>query len=284
MKKFAVIGHPIGHTMSPFIHKRLFSLSGIEAEYVALDIPTVYDSESELCKLDGFNVTIPHKINIIDILDELDDKAKAFGSVNTVYNENGKLKGFTTDGVGCLKALRNHGSGFDGKLLILGNGGAARAIASEAVLTNSGADITVCVRTGSEGKGEELKSHLLRLSPNAKITVTDYVTETVNNTHYDLLINTTSVGMYPNAGISPVPKSVVERCDAVFDCVYNPGETELLKIAADLGRTVIPGIEMLVFQAVAAHEYWYNAKFDREDIMKLCTDSASETERLFRKS
>ena len=107
-KKFAVIGHPIGHTMSPFIHKRLFELAGIEAEYTKLDISPdnlAEEYKNTLSKLDGYNITIPHKQNIISLIDQIDDKAKMYGSVNTVANRNGIATGYTTDPDGFLKAL-----------------------------------------------------------------------------------------------------------------------------------------------------------------------------------
>ena len=107
-KKFAVIGHPIGHTMSPFIHTRLFELQGIKAEYTKLDIAPEnleYEFKNTLSRLDGFNITIPHKQAVIPFLDEIDAKAEMYGSVNTVSNKNGISKGYTTDPDGFLKAL-----------------------------------------------------------------------------------------------------------------------------------------------------------------------------------
>lgn len=105
-KKFAVIGHPIGHTMSPFIHTRLFELQGVKAEYTKLDIAPEnleYEFKNTLSKLDGFNITIPHKQAVIPFLDEIDAKAEMYGSVNTVSNKNGISKGYTTDPDGFFK-------------------------------------------------------------------------------------------------------------------------------------------------------------------------------------
>ena len=284
MLKFAVIGHPIGHTMSPFIHGELFRLSGLEASYTSVDVPDIAESEKQLRELDGFNVTIPHKRDIISILDELDEKAEMFGSVNTVLNNGGRLCGYTTDGEGCIAALENHGCKSTGKILICGNGGAARAIASEICLKSSGssaAELTIAVREESIAKAEELISSLKNINPDALLSVCVYSDLESGSEKYDLLINTTSVGMYPKAGKSVVSSAVIGRCAAVFDCVYNPGETELLKIAAACGKKVIPGIEMLVYQAAAAHRYWYGAKFRNEDIKKLCAAAQRETERVF---
>lgn len=121
----AVIGHPIGHTMSPFIHQRLFALEGIPVSYQVLDVPDLPAALPALRELDCFNITIPHKSSILPFLDGLEEKARLFGSVNTVQVKEGKLLGFTTDGAGCYKALENHGCDFSGRVLLLGNGGAA---------------------------------------------------------------------------------------------------------------------------------------------------------------
>ena len=135
IKKFAVIGHPIGHTMSPFIHNRLFELSGIEAEYTKLDIaPENLADESAKYASGGYNITIPHKQNIIPLIDEIDEKAKMYGSVNTVANFDGVAKGYTTDPDGFLKALNAAGITLDGRVVILGCGGVARTMAYEVVL------------------------------------------------------------------------------------------------------------------------------------------------------
>lgn len=263
-KKFAVIGHPIGHTLSPFIHSRLFALSGIEAEYAALDVEEPGAAMELLRGLCGFNITIPHKKAIIPFLDEIDPKARAFGSVNTVGNFGGRLKGFTTDGAGCLKALQNHGSGFEGDLLLLGNGGAARAIAFEALPFFS--SLTIAVRNREHG--EALGRDLLRAAPEAEIRVITLAERPEKS--FDLLINTTSVGMYPHGDACPAEDAMIKRCGTVFDAVYNPADTVLLQRARAFGCRCIGGMEMLVYQAVAAHEHWYGASFQKEEIEKLC--------------
>ena len=152
-KHYAVIGHPIGHTMSPFIHKRLFELAGVDADYTQLDIaPESLEKEfhQSLAKLDGYNITIPHKQSIIPFLDELDEKAKMYGSVNTVLNRGGKTKGFTTDPDGFLKAIDAAGIKLDGRIMILGCGGVARTMAYEIALM--GKPFEFAVRRESVGK------------------------------------------------------------------------------------------------------------------------------------
>lgn len=285
-QRVAVIGHPIGHTMSPFIHKRLYSLSKIPFEYSVLDIPSLEKGMDILRALDCFNVTIPHKGGIIPFLDGMDEKARLFGSVNTVSVRNGRLYGYTTDGTGALMALNNHGLDFSGELLILGNGGAARAIAFEAGRQCKELAVTLACRESSLSRAEELCQELDRFlaaqgKPKASVTVKSYEELERDTCRYDLLINATSVGMYPKAGLSPVSSNVILRCAAVFDAVYNPEETELLRIAGACGIKAVGGMEMLVYQAVAAHELWYGVTFDPEDIYRLCVDSGREMVRIF---
>lgn len=286
LDRFAVIGHPIGHTMSPFIHNRLFSLTGHDPDYIVLDVPSIPEKLETLRALDGFNITIPHKSEILPYLDAIDEKAKIFGSVNTVRAENGKLCGYTTDGIGCRKALQRFSLDFAGEMLILGRGGAARAIAFEAVLTAEAPHIDFACRGESMEKAEELCQELFQLCEKqgkmGAFRVLSYEALEAEDKRYDLVLNTTSVGMYPKTGKSVVGEAVLKRCKAAFDAVYNPGETEFLRIAKENGLIAVGGMGMLVCQAVAAHEIWYGASFADADIEKLIADAEAETERIFR--
>mgnify|MGYP000072387943 CR=1 FL=1 len=143
LRRFAVIGHPIGHTMSPFIHDRLFSLTGHKPEYSVLDVPSLTQALPALRTLDGFNITIPHKQYIIGYLDGLDKKAGLYGSVNTVKNGEQSI-GYTTDPDGFLKALEAAGMPLRGRVVILGTGGVARTMAYEAA--KAGCNLTIAVR------------------------------------------------------------------------------------------------------------------------------------------
>lgn len=287
VQKAAVIGHPIGHTMSPFIHKRLFALSGIPLEYQVLDVPDLAEALPRLRGLHCFNITIPHKSAILPFLDEVDPAAKAFGSVNTVQVRDGKLIGYTTDGAGCRKALENHGLSFSGSLLLLGNGGAARAIAFEAAQSVQDFAITIAHRPAAREKAgalaQELAAFARRRGDKGFLVRTETYEELRLDASqsFDLLINCTSVGMVPRAGESPVPEEVAARCRAVFDAVYNPGRTQLLRFAEKAGAKAVGGMEMLVYQAVQAHEIWYGTRFCPEDIKSLCRDAAAEMEKTF---
>jgi len=286
LRSFAVIGHPIGHTMSPFIHRRLFALSGYQPEYTVLDVPDLPAAMDTLRGMDGFNITIPHKSAIVPLLDAVDEKAALFGSVNTVKAENGRLQGFTTDGIGCRKALLRCGLDFGGRMLILGRGGAARAIAFEIVLTCEAPCIDFACRRESMEKAESLCAELsglcAKLEKPGRFRVLSYSALEAGSETYDLVLNTTSVGMYPKTGVSVVGETVLRRCKAAFDAVYNPGETEFLRLAKANGLCVVGGMGMLVCQAVAAHEIWYGASFKDADIEQLIVDAEAETERVFR--
>lgn len=282
---FAVIGHPIAHTMSPFIHSCLFSLAGYgAASYRVMDIAPE-DLESflpRLRELSGFNITIPHKQAIIPYLDDLDKKAAFFHSVNTVKNENGRLIGFTTDGAGFTKALESAGVSLYGRIAILGAGGVSRVMAFEALETAQAPDITIAVREHSlpaaQALCKELTAVLQKQGRGGRLSVS--LLDAISG-DFDLLVNGTPVGMYPHVDASPVSAEVLARCAAVFDAVYNPDETLLLRLAKQNGAKAIGGMRMLVGQAAAAQEIWYNASFRDADIDALCRDAVKEMERIF---
>lgn len=274
IKKFAVIGHPIGHTMSPFIHNRLFKLSGIEAEYTKLDIApeNLADEYNKvLSKLDGYNITIPHKQNIIPLIDEIDEKAKMYGSVNTVANIDGVAKGYTTDPDGFLKALDAAGITLDGRVVILGCGGVARTMAYEVVL--KGIPLLFAVRKEDVEIAKSLCNEIENTVKDAKVSfcLIDELSGDI-----DVLVNATPLGMFPKVDVQPVSDSVINRCASVFDAVYNPLETVLIKKALANGAKAVGGMSMLVWQAVVAHEKWDGSVYDKDDIAKLCIDSAEE--------
>lgn len=287
LKRAGVVGYPIGHTMSPFIHKRLFRLSGLPWAYQVCEIENLQAGWETLTALDAFNVTIPHKTHILPLLDELDEKASLFGSVNTVCVKNRRTKGYTTDGYGCLRALQSENLEPRGTVLLLGNGGAARAIAFEIALAGRVEAITIVCREGSAAKAEKLKNTLGEMAAGKNIAiqaeVISYAQAEAQNMRYNLLINTTSVGMYPHVGHSPVSEALVQRCGGVFDAVYNPNKTLCIQYAEKNGIHAVTGMKMLVYQAVAAHEIWYGAKFLEQDIEILCADAVTEMKKLFQK-
>lgn len=274
VKRFAVIGHPIGHTMSPFIHKRLFGLAGIPAEYGVLDIaPEALNSDcnSVLKELDGYNITIPHKQSIIPLLDEIDAKAKLYGSVNTVLNENDRAKGFTTDPDGFLKALEYARIPLSGRVVILGCGGAARTMAYEAAI--AGAKLEFAVREQSIHKAQRLAEEI-----KSAINTYDIKCVDVKNLSGEIktLINATPVGMSPKTEHQPVTDAQLKNCENIFDAIYNPLETQLIQKAKANGSRAEGGMSMLVWQAVVAHKHWDGSTYDVKDIEKLCADAYEE--------
>lgn len=273
-KKYAVIGHPIGHTMSPFINTRLFALAGVDAEYTKLDIAPENLKESYetvLSKLDGYNITIPHKQNIIPLIDKIDSKAKMYGSVNTVSNKEGIATGYTTDPDGFLKALDSAGIMLNGRVVIVGCGGVARTMAYEIALKKL--PLLFAVR-----KEDVQIAHLLCDEIKNKIdgAKAEHCLIEELNSDIDVLINATPLGMYPKIEAQPVSDSVISRSASVFDVVYNPLETVLIQKAKANGSKAIGGMSMLVWQAVVAHEKWDGSVYDVEEINRLCIDASKE--------
>ncbi len=279
-KQYAVIGHPIGHTMSPFIHKRLFDLAQIDAKYSVLDISPEnlkLEFNNTLKNLDGFNITIPHKENIINCLNGLDEKAKLYGSVNTVDNKNGIYTGYTTDPDGFIKALEAYDIPFENNVMILGTGGVARTMAYEAVKANC--NLTIAVRK----EDIEISNKLIKeITTNIEASsIKTCLISEIDNSQIDLLINATPIGMYPRVDNCPVSDNIINNCKNVFDAVYNPLETILVKKAKAQGSNAVGGMSMLVWQAVVAHNIWDGSIYNKEDIDKLCTDSANELKNNF---
>ncbi len=279
-KKFAVIGHPIGHTMSPFIHKRLFELTGQACDYDVLDIaPEDLRTKFEgvLKDLAGFNITIPHKQGIIPYLTRLNPKAALYGSVNTVKNTDNKIyEGYTTDPDGFLKALKFGNIPLKDNVVILGCGGVARTIAYEAAL--AGCNLTIAVRPEDLPIAANLAGEL-RLKMGITTLATVYIDRLEGD--FDLLINATPVGMYPHTDAMAVSKEILSHCANVFDVIYNPLETTLLKMARANGSNVLGGISMLVWQAVVSHEIWDGSVYNDDDIRQLCLDTSEELSKKF---
>lgn len=274
IKKFAVIGHPIGHTMSPFIHTRLFALSGVEAVYTKLDIAPedlTVEYKTTLSELDGYNITIPHKQNIIPLIDKIDDKAKMYGSVNTVANKDGVATGYTTDPDGFLKALDAAGIVLGGRCVIVGCGGVARTMAYEIVLKNL--PLLFAVRKKDVQIAEFLCNEIKETVKGSDVS---YCLIEELSGDIDVLVNATPLGMYPKIDVQPVKDEVINRCANVFDAVYNPLETVLIQKALANGAKAVGGMAMLVWQAVVAHEKWNGTTFDNADIAKLCIDASEE--------
>lgn len=274
--KFGVIGHPIGHTMSPFIQKELFNLRGFDGVYDKYDIsPERLKPEMSgvLKDLNGFNVTIPHKIAILPYLDEIDAVAAEYGAVNTVKLQEGRFIGYNTDAYGFKKGLELSGIALAGRVAVYGYGGAARTI------------ITECIKAGCEVAvvtSFERKQTALNAAKKINDKVTVLATEELDS-NFDLFINASPVGMYPNSSISPLSYEQLALFSGVYDIVYNPSETELVKMAKNKGIACGTGISMLVCQAQLAQTYWYGAAFSTDETKLVVERARQELQEVFGK-
>lgn len=269
-----VIGDPIEHSLSPILHNAAFNSLNLGYVFLAFKVKSaeVGNAISGMRALDihGLNVTMPHKKAVINYLYEIDQTAKFLNAVNTIYNKNGKLLGFNTDGVGALKALKENGANPAGKkVLLLGSGGAARAIAY--ALAQEADELVVLNRTVEQAK--ELASLLNRTF--SKKVVADSLTPSAiqeNLRGCDILVNATSVGMKPNANQSVIAPEWLKPNLAVMDIVYNPIETKLVKDAKSAGAKVVSGVEMLIYQGAASFEIWTGKSAPVEVMRKAALD------------
>lgn len=258
LKLFALIGDPVGQSLSPAMHNAAFRALGLNCAYITLRVPkpTLANAIAGVRALGiaGLNVTIPHKISIISLLDELDESAKLVGAVNTVKNNQGKLIGFNTDGEGALRALEEKIDSVKGKeVVLLGAGGAARAIAFS--LARAGARLTTANRTVP--RAQALASAVeQKLSTNVKVASLNRAELTKALKNVDVLINATSVGMHPKIGKTLVRANMMRRGLVVYDIVYKPLRTKLLREARRAGGKTIDGLGMLVHQGALAFEIW----------------------------
>lgn len=261
MEQYTLIGHPLGHSMSPFIHDRLFAMAGREARYTLTDIAPEHlaGEESFLRSLQGFNITIPHKMAIIPMVDEMDDSAKRYNSVNCVANKNGKLVGYNTDCDGFTMSVKDYP--MDGKVLLIGCGGVGRMIATEAL--RSGADLTIGIIPQDKELVETFLTETAETMPRAKV---QYRLTMEIHEKFDVIINASPVGMFPKVNACPVPDELIDQADYFFDVIYNPTKTLFLRKALEQGKVAKGGAAMLVLQAVRAHEIWNGDTYTQEQI------------------
>jgi len=255
-----VIGDPIEHTMSPAMHNAAIRETGVDFVYTAFRVKADELGKAirgmQALGIKGLNVTIPHKVAVIEFLDKLDPLAEKIGAVNTIVNEGGVLTGFNTDASGAVRALAEHGIEINGrKIVVLGAGGASRAVSL--ALADGGGRLTILNRREELDWAENLAARLSRLFGDAipALELTDDNLAVALN-GADLLVNTTSVGMSPNAEQTPVNTDLLHAGLAVFDIVYNPLKTRLLQDAEVVGASTVSGIEMLAWQGALAFEKW----------------------------
>jgi len=267
-----IIGDPVEHTISPAIHNAAFEKMGLDYLYVPFRV-----EKDELGKamqgmkalnMRGLNVTIPHKVAVIPFLDELDPLAEKIGAVNTIVNDNGVLRGYNTDAAGFLQALLEKGIEPKGKnVVVLGAGGASRAISF--ILAERGANPVILNRLLEMDWAEELANRLsevFRKEVKALELNKENLAKVIEKAH--ILVNATSVGMSPNIDETPVASHLLKSELIVFDIVYNPFKTRLLREAEMIGAETISGLDMLVWQGALAFEKWTGLKAPVDIMMK----------------
>ncbi|MCC6697006.1 MAG: shikimate dehydrogenase [Candidatus Hydrogenedentes bacterium] len=266
----AVIGNPVAHSLSPAIHNAAYNALDLDFVYVACQVEDVKSALAGMRALGNFrgmSVTIPHKIEAMKHVDEVAEVDRSIGSINTIVKEDGRLFGFGTDGPGALKALTDAGVDVNGKkVLMLGAGGAARAIAFTLARVTKLAALALLDINESFLNG---LSSDLRAGTHANIQAALFTSDTLAAAmkHADVIIHCTSVGMHPKEDATLVPPELFRAGQAVFDIVYTPLQTRLLLEAKERGLKVIPGIEMFVNQAVLQFERFTGEKA-QVDIMR----------------
>jgi shikimate dehydrogenase len=264
IKVCGIIGDPVAHSMSPAMHNAAFAKMGID--YVYLPFRVRKDELSEAIEgmkslnIRGLNVTIPHKVAVIPYMDKLDPLAEKIGAVNTIVNAGGTLTGYNTDATGFLQPLIDRGINPEGKnAVVLGAGGASRAIAF--ALAEKGANLVILNRELELDWAEALARRISQAfgrKVNALKLDEDNLTTVLDKT--DILVNATSVGMHPDIDGTPVPAGLLKPGLVVYDIVYNPIKTRLLREAEAAGAKTISGIDMLVWQGALAAEKWTGLK------------------------
>ncbi len=255
MKLLYLLGHPVAHSLSPAMQNAALRALGLDYEYRLLPVPPegLVEKVAELRDGDvaGFNVTIPHKVVIIPLLDELDETASTVGAVNTVVNRDGRLKGYNTDRLASTRALRGAYGDLAGcRVAILGAGGAARAVASG--LASHAEWIKIIAR--DEEKAKALAKQIRGTDAEIRGGGLGEAPGMIRSA--DILVNATPVGMSPNRDRSPVEASVLHPGLLVFDLVYNPERTRLLADAEAAGARALGGLAMLVYQGAEAFRLW----------------------------
>ena len=251
-----LIGHPVEHSFSPPMHNAAFDELGMDYAYVAFDVnPTDLQTAIEGAKslnIKGFNVTIPHKIEVMKFLNEIDEVAGLIGAVNTIDFKN--LKGYNTDGIGAVRAIEEVTSIKNKNVVVAGAGGASRAISF--YLAKYGAESMAILNRNVE-KAQGLAADVSQSGLIGEVKA-DSISEISNYLKdADILVDTTPIGMHPN--ISDEPIAFAEDMDedlVVFDAVYNPNETVLLKEAIKAGANPVYGIKMLLYQGAESFKIW----------------------------
>lgn len=255
-KVCGIIGDPVEHSLSPVMHNAAFAALDLDYVYLAFRVKRAELKEAiggiRSLGVVGVNVTMPHKIGVLKLLDSLSPAAESMGAINTIHNKNGELVGYNTDGTGAMIALERKVDPRGKKAVLLGAGGAARAIAF--CLAKKCKELTILNRT--KEKAVELAKSLHGLGASVSALPLKGVTLRKELSDANILVNTTPVGMTPNVNETPVTRDLLKSKLVVFDVVYNPPKTKLLKEAEAVGAVTVSGVDMLVNQGAITFKIW----------------------------
>jgi shikimate dehydrogenase len=259
-----IIGDPVIHSVSPAMHNAAFAQTGLDYVYLPFRVKSSVLTDAvkgmKAMNFRGFNVTMPHKVYILPLLNETDKLAARIGAVNTVVNDGGVLKGFNTDATGFMQVLFDKGFNVNGKkIAVIGAGGAARAATFS--LVENDAEVTVINRHDELDWAVNLAININQIF-NRQVCALELNDDNLTKTLADIefLVNATSVGMAPDIDNTVVPAHFLKQQLVVYDLVYNPIETRLLREAKQAGAETISGLDMLVIQGVQAFEKWTGKK------------------------
>ncbi|QHT60243.1 shikimate dehydrogenase [Paenibacillus lycopersici] len=254
---YSVIGDPIRHSKSPIMMNRAFRECGINGIYTAFHITTDklgdFVAGVRAMGIRGVNVTIPHKLDVMPLLDEIHESAAAIGAVNTIVNDGGRLTGYNTDGIGYVRSLKEEArSDLNGaRVLIVGAGGATRGILY-ALAREGVASVTISNRTVA--RAQELADAFAGQGPAVRAIGQDELRDACAES--DIIINTTSLGMYPNVDAAPLDSAWLRPGSIASDLIYNPLTTRFLEEAKARGCLIHGGLGMFIYQGAYAFEYW----------------------------
>jgi shikimate dehydrogenase len=274
-----VIGNPVAHSLSPALHNAAFNALGLDFIYLPCqvdDVAGVLAGMRAMHNFRGMSVTIPHKIEVMKYLDEINAADRVIGSINTIINDNGKLTGFGTDGPAVIKAFVDAGIELAGKhVLIIGVGGACRAIAFTLAYRAGLQQITLLgsKRVVFEGLAAELRKHT-EVQVEATLRNEESLAEAMSRA--DIIINATPVGMSPNTDASLIPPELFRAGQVVFDAVYTPQETKLLADARAAGLQTVSGVEMFINQAVLQFELFTGMPAPEEVMRKAVMEKLTQ--------
>jgi shikimate dehydrogenase len=265
VKTYCIIGDPVDHSLSPAMHNAAFKALKLNCTYIAMKV-TKDELEAAVeslrkTKMAGFNVTMPHKVEVMKFLDELDETCVKINAVNTVNNEDGRFKGYNTDMHGFITPLKRRKIDLAGKtVLVMGAGGAARAVLNALADEHVG---KVIIANRNMARAGEIASHTIKLKLNCDLVNLDDAPRLARLS--DLIVNATPIGMKREPSI--IKPEDIRKESVVYDLVYRPMETGLIKSAKEANATYLYGYEMLVEQGAKAFEIWKKIEAPR-DVMK----------------